>query len=391
MAFAENTLDGASPQASVAAAEITPVEAIPPAGKITLASQETYRHNAELVRRHSVRQRSPSPDEPTDVTILESVEDLMARTDISPASQKAYRSAMLWLLSDRQDQSHDNRLAFAKLQTWRPASNAAIGIIRPANSGPDARGARKISEAHYRQIVDELTEMSIKSEWARRTTVWVQATICSGARPIEWLDATWGSPDQSILAIRTAKEKVDEPRFLTRGAAGAAGSSHVDADTDDDVLGATPLRVEGALREISIQRGFDRMVIRDHMRELEQFLAAERAETDDQRLEAFRRYHHQCRTLLRRVVLKLWKGAKAYTLYTMRSQFQANQRASVLDPAEVRKMMGHTTDVSGSHYGRANQAFSRFKPEKAASEPGSKEAAQAAETEQSGNREVESL
>jgi hypothetical protein len=403
MAFAEKALDQTGSQGNLAPEEIQPVREIPPPGNVTLASQSTYRATAEVVRRYSVRRRSPSSEETVDVTVLESVEDLLKRTDLQPGGQAAYRSAMLWLLSELGDQSKENRLAYAKLLAWQPARTGSG--LPPASAG--ARGARRIPETDYRLLIEELAEVAVGSDWASRTLAWVQATLACGARPIEWLDIYWKDPAQTALMIVTAKEKLDQPRFLTRrrdgsappapaaaeGTAPAATLETGDANTGTgEGAGAAgagePLRVEGDLREVPITRAFDRMVIRDHLLGLERHLAQAGAETTEARLAAFKQYHNNCRTLLRRVVVRLWKGKKSYTLYTMRSQFQANHRAAVLDPAEVRRLMGHTTDVSGAHYGRASQAFARFKPEKASTH---QESSGTKEAEEGGNRQIEAL
>lgn len=364
----------ASPESNPRQGQIPPVAAIPIPGRITAISREQYIAKAGALRRYSVAKRSIDPEEPVGVSILEAVEDLIARTDLSPSSKAAYRSAMLWYLQDLQDQSEQNRLAFALLQQMTRQSEPA------AKAAPTRKKA--ITEADYNALIEELGEMSTTSIWARRTAAWVQATLATGARPIEWLDAGLDAT-KTRLTICTAKQHLEAPRFLAasssrtpwgeeptyiEGAPSTGRSPEAPEaanDEDDDGEEDMPLRVVGKQREVPLRHPSDQFAAEMH---LGYFNTVIPPELDlEKRLTGFRKYHDQCRIVLRNACRRLWKGRKNYTLYTFRSQFQANQRA-VLGAAGAAGLMGHSDSSSPStaHYGKATQAFARFKSERAA-------------------------
>lgn len=346
---------------------IEPVEVIPLPGLVSETSLASYRRSIEAVRRYSVRKRSPDLEDRVDVSILEAVQDLVARTDLSITTLANYRSAMLFLLRDTQDQSHHNRLAYALLESL-PLDRLAAPKKPLFN--------KTIPEQDFRDLMDQLAGRSSRSAWAQRAQFWIQATLACGARPIEWLDCRWEDEGRNHLLIVTAKKKLQAPRFLGPGVSaprasrqGLPDDGYADEEDDTDWQDAgagsaeAPLRVPGAIRRIPITRHSDRLAIDAHLREMAMEVKADAEELA--RLEAFHRYHDQCRLRLRRACQKLWGKTKNYTLYTFRSQFQANQRA-MFGAAATAALMGHASEKSPatSHYGKAAQAHTRFKGER---------------------------
>lgn len=382
-----------SPERISPESQVQPVAEIPAPGKITSTSQDQYRAKAESLRRYSVGKRSRDPEEPVGVSISEAVEDLVARRDLSASSLMAYRSAMLWYLRDLQDQSEPNRRAYAMLLEMRAQEDAKPGRTKK----------KAIPEADYNELINELSEMATTSTWALRAQAWVQATLASGARPVEWLDASFADADKTKLAIVTAKHHLEPPRFMTAAGSDAAGDQppgnrttadpiqyeeagqgsgeeEGEADTDQE----SPARVAGDRRVVPLAPGMDRLATEMHLAYFNHVVP-----TDlplGKRLDGFRKYHDQCRWVLRNACQRLWKGKKNYTLYTFRSQFQANQRAR-LGAKGAAGLMGHSTEMSTStaHYGKANQAFARFKAEKAAAGGQTEAAAEQGAEVQGGN------
>lgn len=369
MAFEENTPIKVPALEPLGLGLVTPVPLIPSARPVTVNSRKTYLANAETVRRYSIVKRAPSWDEPTNVTALEAVTDLLLRTDLSRASASAYRSAMLWKLAEDKDQSEIARTAYAVLERWRPGA-------APHEEGAPRR-SKGIPETDFHELHGELGDMAVNSVWARRAQHWIVATLAVGARPIEWLDARWEDDTRQAMLLNTAKGKLEEPAFKAVRAAGHAGSAAAAAaiaagnaeDAEDEEPGEDVLRVEGNIRRVPVTRAYDRLVIDAHMKNFRDFLQEQGAQNDAERFEAFGRFRESARVTIRRACLSLWKGQKLYGLNSMRQQFQANQRALHKgNLGAVRELMGHTTDISGGHYGRASQAHSIFKEKAAANE-----------------------
>lgn len=346
---------------------ITPVQSIPRPRPITVNSRKVYQANADSVRRFSMAKRAPSWDEATSVTALEAVIDLVLRTDLSRATAMAYRSAMLWKLAEDQDQSQTARTAYAVLEQWRPGAS-------PREDGAPRR-PKGIPETDFHTLHGELGDMATTSVWAQRAQHWIVATLAVGARPVEWLDARWEDETRQALLLNTAKGKLAEPAFLAGRAAAAEDTAAEDNAAEDDAgegdaSGSDVIRVVGNIRRVPVNRAYDRMTIDAHMANLSGFLQERGARTEAECFEAFHRFRENVRIVIRRACVFLWKDEKVYGLTSMRQQFQANQRALHKgDLGAVRDLMGHTTDISGSHYGRASQAHSIFK-EKAAAQRG---------------------
>ncbi|MEJ8837659.1 hypothetical protein [Ramlibacter sp. AN1133] len=328
--------------------------AIPPSTPITASSRQKYLDRVKFLEGYAVRQRSSTPEDPAFVTILDAVNDLLARTDLSAASKLSYRNAMVWYLREQGDQALEFRQAYALLQTMSFAKD------------PDRASNRKrsIPEADYEALTEQLNEMAASSDWAVRALVWANATLATGARPIEWLAATWDS-SKSVLTIQTAKQHLSPPDFRRGGRApqeeGGEGADQEVPDIDEEGAIEPPLRVEGPERMVPVAQGLDRLMVEQH---LTFFNAAIPLGAIPAEREAhFTRYHDQCRQALRIACDRLWKGSKSYTLYTFRGQFQANQRARH-GIAATRELMGHSGRVSGRSYGKGNQAFRSIKGER---------------------------
>lgn len=345
------------PESSVGLSQVQPVEVIPAPGRVAATSRAQYLAKAQTLKRYSEAKRTRDPEEPVGVSILEAVQDLAARTDLSWRSLNAYRSAMLWYLRDAGDQSEMARTAYKIL----------LDLLPPKNPADKPQTKKKsIPEKDYEDLINELSAMGSTSLWALRTLAWVQATLACGARPVEWLNAHFRDQAKTTVVLVTAKSHLEPPRFMGAAAAHAspptpeglreAPEEEEEGPADEGL----PLRVAGGERVITLNAPIERLMTELH---LGYFQAAVQPGLPlEQRLDAFRKYHDQCRWTLRRACQRLWKDKKNYTFYTFRSQFQANQRA-MAGAQHAAQMMGHSsvTSTSTSHYGKANQAFARFK------------------------------
>lgn len=303
----------------------------------------------------STVRRSPDMEVPVQITAVQVAIDLAEREDLAETTRTSYRSALVWFLRTQQDQSPGNRLAYAYLMEWSREKRT------------DARPAPKpkaISEEDLDDLVCELAAMAERSPLAERSQHWVQATLACGARPIEWMKARWLDVEQTQLEIHTAKQKLSEPAFRQAELdLGQIDSPYGDEDTFSDDLDERPKQsylLGTSTRVIPIARASDRLAITFHMARFQEAVPEHLEEME--RLEAFNRFYDNCAKTIRRACNKLWGNEKRYSLKTMRSQFSANHKAA-LGAAATAVLMGHSDPDSptAAHYGKGNQAHSRFK------------------------------
>lgn len=319
-------------------------------------SAATYRRTVETLRRQSAKLRGEQPDEPVYVSIQDVANDFMARTDLKHATVMSCRSALLWYAKSLQDPSADEIIR--TLQAFRPPNTP-----RSRTAGPP----RSIPEDHYHQLINELCAK--RSRWAHRAQLWVKAGLATGLRPIEWLSARWEDDTQTILLANSAKEHLGppaymRPRFQTEPGQedppGHETPPAQDRALDSEEFEEDDLIDEPAVRRIPVTRAIDRVNINYHLDELQQLVPLGGAEPD--RRERYRHYYSQTRVAINRACRAIWGGDRFYSLYTMRSQFNANQKAA-LGPAAAATLMGHSgpNNPAQSHYGKGNQAHSGFK------------------------------
>lgn len=299
-------------------------------------TRESYLKVIGSAIRHSTRLRTTDWEQPAMVQLTQVVQDLIARKDISQATKLTTRSALLWYIrSGETPASEDADQAKALLD----------GMER--KKGPRFKERPKnIPETDLAKLLDEIYQRADRSDWASRCAIWIVAGLACGARPIEWLDTEWDSPEKTALRIRNAKIKLDKPAYLRNSP---------DADDHQPEPGE-----EGEFRLVPIAKESDRSMI-DTQIELIRTHAPQ-AMSRERREEEFAAYYKQVRKVLDRACRKIWGGKKMYSLYTMRKQFSANMRAA-LGSGKTASLMGHSREDSpaAAAYGKGNQAHLRFR------------------------------
>lgn len=298
-----------------------------------------YRRIVKVLVKHSTRNRSSDPLEPVMVSPTMLVEDLYARKNL-PADHpdflewstfSTYRSALLWHL----DQNKENpayETALEKLMEYSSMS----GI--QARTTPQKK-RRVISQTDLHALIEELSDRGHRSKWAYRSVYWLLAGLATGLRPIEWENAAWEDEAHTALVVNNAKIKLAAPAFLRK--------------EQPDEAGATEYKSRvPTTRTIPVLNSKDSFNIETHMN----LIRAGLAEGAD-----FTHYYEQCRRAIWLACRKLWGDKKTYSLYTVRGQYSANQRATV-GSAKTSVLMGHSRpdSPSAAHYGKANQAHKGF-------------------------------
>ena len=307
------------------------------------STEKSYMKAVTSAINFSQRKRMSDWEEPVPLTMTDIAQDLYDRKDVAQATKITTRSALLWFFKTKQDaESPDAATAFKIL------ANIDIRRGRPVTQRP-----KGIPELDVDRILEDLARRSTRSDWASRTGAWVQAGLTTGARPIEWLDAKWSSPDKTHLQLTNAKVHLGAPAFfrLKGGVDEDRGSYDVDRllETKDRKYRLIPVRSD-----------LDRHKIDEHLTMLDELIP--RSKTTEERATAFSNYFEECRQMLGRAVRKLWDGKKKYSFYTFRKQFSANAKAQ-FGSAATATLMGHSgpDTPSASHYGKASQAHPGFK------------------------------
>lgn len=227
--------------------------------------------------------------------------------------------------------------------------------------------ARKISEADLQELCQSLESRSGRSTVARQLLAWIKAAEVTGARPIEWIGAHWSTMNPDVLILPTAKEKLQviakeqttSKNFETfrMYAESRIDQGWIDLKIAEATIGVTAFPGSITYRYIPVDKR-DRADVETHIVELHKVLGNSGGKV---RERLFRTYYDSCRKFLNRICKEIWRGEKAFCLYTFRSQFAANMKALHGDSV-TRLLMGHSKHSnSPSFYGNGNQAHSAFK------------------------------
>jgi integrase len=325
-------------------------------------TEQTYQKQVDALYNRSIAARTSDWEIPAQVSIIQVLDDFLARTDLAASTAKTYRSALIWHIRTAQNPNKDHFTALSRLEELHLPKGPKSSTSRP----------RVISESDLEKLLDELYRVGMKSIWAKRTATWVLAGLASGLRPIEWLSARWDSNDPSILLARTAKVKLRAPAFIRKEEPFQAPVQSIGQSVDQDDASYEPSYLENfdhwiarpdqdaPPRRIPIQDQARQMQVTSQIGAIWSVIPSDLSQADLE--DAFEKYHDQCRKVLYRACLEIWGGKKTYSLYTMRGQFSANTRAQY-GPELSSEYMGHSgpDTPSRAHYGKANQAHRAFK------------------------------
>lgn len=263
----------------------------------------------------------------------------------SLASWRLYRSALLWHLAQHRRHAPEYQAAYDRLVATKvePAS-------RDVGRAKARQGKNTIPEKDLKQLLNTLAANAMRSRtrqganWAERTQYWLHASLATGLRPNEWETAHWANEGREVLMAPNSKAKVAEPAFhrvepgrsvyddeFPPSAAGSEEGS-LPGSGEDTVATApaagAPVDPEITFRAIPVPE------------EARDWVSLHLDSIRDSGVD-FSFYYERCRQALWRACKIAFKGRVLYSLYTMRSQFSANAKASM--PLEdVGALMGHS-------------------------------------------------
>jgi hypothetical protein len=265
---------------------------------------------------------------------------------ISPATWRLYRSGFLYTMDERaqhfEQRGQPQPTLIRALATLIVVSAKPYGAGRP--QGVRAVRDKSIPAKQFDKIITHLaTAYSERNQWARRSQSFAMATIATGLRPTEWVNAVirpalpaevpLGEAEAGWLAVvvDTAKRKAGEPDWE---------------------------------RTIVVEPGVYQIHVRQHYEEIQAALAA-RADAHD----AAKSYSRRCSTALGRACKELWpdgvrgKSPIRITLYSLRHQARANV-AAAYGAFVAAAMMGHSPWMGKNWYTGKHRANAYSGPRK---------------------------
>ena len=215
---------------------------------------------------------------------------------------------------------------------------------------PESRpSGRSIPESDYHKI---LAKLNAGKKNAQATLIFLKATVATGARPIEWLNAVWVDRPKGKLRLLSAKAKIrnalnsisDETGRVFKEGEDAKSYRIVTVNKEDiDVVDQQVLAVRRLLNNSDTGFLYDEM-------------------PQELRAQCFEPFYNKCRITLYRASLK--ETGISYSFYDARSSFAANRRARD-GIASASAELGHNAEKPDSntaaHYANRYQAWSPYK------------------------------
>lgn len=338
--------------------------------------------------------------DPSFVTPAAVVAEIASDPTIATGTKMTYRAAVIWAL-ERSEFEFDEQ---DRLEGLKAARAFQPRLSRSRSDIPDlvkrryrTRG-RAIPEADLGPLLNALLSAKASgTQWAAKTTTWLNAGIATGARPGEWETAYWLDFDRQILRLPNSKLKKQAPfnwsyvpaRLLSRAdidldrMAATEESNPVDVATRhidlvdrnlwffDDAASQVELSNEEARDTLRRLRAWElhnaSLAWRDievssrwvgsvnaHLNHIREYLAGGGDQT-------FQRLFNGCRAALAAACKRAFPDGRIYSLYDMRSTAAANMQASMgADRAAL--VMGHYKKRKRTikeHYAGPDRAFSR--------------------------------
>lgn len=308
---------------------------------------ENYWRQFRTMEKESAAKRSSGePGEIAPFSDQDMIDDLLENAGgLKLGTLKTRRSALIYCLKGRSTEHLIEQLRDPEF------------IDRLAMSSSDGRknsrrSKRHIPEDDFVKIQNKLLGMR---DWGSRAHTFLSATIATGARPIEWINAKWIDRKSRIIRFKTAKSKC--VNALNR------------------VTPSNQSFKEGAVsyRDIEIEEG-DMLDVVQQMENIYHLLNTAdpvfSAENMDDELKShyFKPYYECCRVAIWRACKSIFDDGRVYSFYDARNSFAANRRA--LHGHKASAMMGHSTPNTrtASHYANKYAAWSKYKNQSRASD-----------------------
>lgn len=245
------------------------------------------------------------------------------RQSLRPSTWRQYRSSLVFHFERlRDDSGNDPKdLDDAIQMLLNSGCDECIrGKDAPRRTSSSKR--RSISKQELQLIVSYLQDH--KSRWSFPVSIWLQAAVLTGLRPIEW------------QASKLQLLETGEYTLLVSNAKQSNG------------------RGNGEFRtlHLGVMSSAEHRIINTHLQLVSNVI----------RQNLWALYYRECRNTLYRTTRALWSNRASYpTLYTGRHQFAANAKQAWLSKPEVAALLGHASiDTATTHYGKRRSGHAGF-------------------------------
>lgn len=267
---------------------------------------------------------------------------------LSASTWRIYRSGFIYTMNERAQQcalqGQPQPSLVRALAALIAVSTKPYGASRLPRSANRPTRDKSIPAKQFDKVITHLaTAYTERNQWARRSQSFAMATIATGLRPTEWVNATIRSAQRSevprgesetgwlAVVVATAKRKAGEPDWE---------------------------------RTIVIEPGVYQIQVRQHFEEIQAALAPQ-----DDPHAVVKNYSRRCSAALGRACKELWpvreRGPRPIriTLYSLRHQARANV-AAAYGAFVAAAMMGHSPHTGVNWYCGAHRANSFTGPRK---------------------------
>lgn len=324
---------------------------------------DQYKSRVKTLHAAAIQKRSADEQNPAVVKPMDLVDDLIESAQGENPTRRLstfqqYRAALLWYLaSNRQSNSAVANSAFAE------AYDKLARTLKPPRTAKRPRKdslKKSISAEHLQVLLNTLASMR---SWDNApvhapsfSQLWILAILATNVRVNEWLFTSWTDDSKSRLQVYNSKRKLTHPAFALMREHAKEDGEQTEAVLSVHDLPEAALQPGKALDESTEWRYLD--VDREHVTFVDQFLRALRAGLDryaedgvrDEE-DAFSRIYARCRKTIRVAVCRAFGSEQHYSLYTMRSQWAANAKAtmSLKEASIAMGHMGNTRTTRGSY------------------------------------------
>lgn len=230
----------------------------------------------------------------------------------SPNSWRYYRASFNFYAENEFNHGRLNQEILDKIKDVLSKTKSGEKTYIPKRTS--AKKSKNLNEKDLKELLEALSNSNNK--WSTATTLWIQAGILAGLRPIEWsnVEIKYNDKNKIFLVVKNAKNTNDRSHGENRNI------------------------------DLSFLNEKQENLIKNHIKVAKGFYEN----------NLWKKYYEGCSNLLRNVTRKIWKNKEKYpTLYTARHQFSSNIKASGYTPEEVAALMGHASDQTAQeHYGK---------------------------------------
>lgn len=319
--------------------------------KLAQRTIQQYRKLFRLMIREGQKRRWNGAEEDIyPISDKEIMEDLLENPRrLKFGTLNSMRSAMIYCIRGTvtehliEEMQSPDFTAKLKLAALNPLTENSTVRSRPKG--------RIIPEMDYIQLLSQLGQMK---GIARNASVFLQATIATGARPVEWTNATWVDRNAGILRFKTAKSKSVNP-FNRNSTVQGIKFKEGDESISYRTVNVEPQHIEIVDKQV--------LLVRNLLNLSQPGLLAEDM-SDDLKYSYFKPYFEKCRVVLHRACMKVFADKRTYSLYDARSTFAANRRA-LYGVKTAAAELGHNAEkidqAVQAHYGNRHVAWQSYK------------------------------